>query len=69
DVGDEMRAYAPRFGEASANYALLNRGKRAFGALAVPISRALRRQPSAEPCPLLPPLVDGTSWDHPGAGA
>jgi alpha-methylacyl-CoA racemase len=31
-VGDEMRSYTPTFGEASANYALLNRGKRAFGA-------------------------------------
>lgn len=29
-VGDEMRTYTPRFGEASANYAVLNRGKRAF---------------------------------------
>lgn len=29
-VGDEMRSYQPRFGEASANYAVLNRGKRAF---------------------------------------
>ncbi|WP_214106189.1 CaiB/BaiF CoA transferase family protein [Acrocarpospora catenulata] len=29
--GDEMRSYLPRFGEASANYAVLNRGKRAYG--------------------------------------
>lgn len=29
-VGDEMRTYEPKFGEASANYAVLNRGKRAF---------------------------------------
>lgn len=29
--GDEMRSYEPKFGEASANYAVLNRGKRAFG--------------------------------------
>ncbi|MEU6188067.1 CaiB/BaiF CoA-transferase family protein [Nocardia sp. NPDC047038] len=28
--GDEMRSYEPRFGEASANYAILNRHKRAF---------------------------------------
>ncbi|BCJ68004.1 CaiB/BaiF CoA transferase family protein [Polymorphospora rubra] len=28
--GDEMRSYEPRFGEASANYAILNRGKRAY---------------------------------------
>lgn len=28
--GDEMRGYEPRFGEASANYAVLNRGKRAY---------------------------------------
>lgn len=28
--GDEMRSYEPKFGEASANYAVLNRGKRAF---------------------------------------
>lgn len=28
--GDEMRTYEPKFGEASANYAILNRGKRAF---------------------------------------
>ncbi|WP_341716312.1 CaiB/BaiF CoA-transferase family protein [Micromonospora sp. FIMYZ51] len=28
--GDEMRTYQPRFGEASANYAVLNRGKRAY---------------------------------------
>ncbi|WP_225824034.1 CaiB/BaiF CoA transferase family protein [Streptomyces naphthomycinicus] len=28
--GDEMRGYEPKFGEASANYAILNRGKRAF---------------------------------------
>jgi alpha-methylacyl-CoA racemase len=27
--GDEMRSYSPRVGESSANYALLNRGKRA----------------------------------------
>jgi crotonobetainyl-CoA:carnitine CoA-transferase CaiB-like acyl-CoA transferase len=26
--GDEMRSYVPRLGESSANYALLNRGKR-----------------------------------------
>ncbi|TCI96385.1 CaiB/BaiF CoA-transferase family protein [Aeromicrobium sp. IC_218] len=31
-TGDEMRTYEPRFGEASANYAVLNRGKRAFAA-------------------------------------
>ncbi|MEU3168442.1 CaiB/BaiF CoA-transferase family protein [Streptosporangium sp. NPDC006930] len=30
--GDEMRTYQPRFGEASANYAVLNRGKRAYAA-------------------------------------
>lgn len=29
--GDEMRTYEPKFGESSANYAVLNRGKRAFG--------------------------------------
>ncbi|AYL34100.1 CaiB/BaiF CoA transferase family protein [Streptomyces sp. PDY-4] len=29
--GDEMRTYDPKFGEASANYAVLNRGKRAYG--------------------------------------
>lgn len=29
-AGDEMRSYQPRLGEASANYAVLNRGKRAF---------------------------------------
>ncbi|MFE5191450.1 CaiB/BaiF CoA transferase family protein [Streptomyces sp. NPDC056628] len=29
--GDEMRSYEPKFGEASANYAVLNRGKRAYG--------------------------------------
>lgn len=28
--GDEMRNYQPRLGEASANYAVLNRGKRAY---------------------------------------
>jgi alpha-methylacyl-CoA racemase len=28
--GDEMRVYEPRFGEASGNYAVLNRGKRAY---------------------------------------
>ncbi|AWT51595.1 CaiB/BaiF CoA transferase family protein [Mycolicibacterium smegmatis] len=28
--GDEMRTYEPKFGEASANYAILNRGKRAY---------------------------------------
>lgn len=28
--GDEMRSYEPKFGNASANYAVLNRGKRAF---------------------------------------
>lgn len=28
--GDEMRTYQPRLGEASANYAILNRGKRAY---------------------------------------
>ncbi|MCV7287650.1 CoA transferase [Mycolicibacterium wolinskyi] len=28
--GDEMRSYEPKFGEVSANYAVLNRGKRAF---------------------------------------
>jgi alpha-methylacyl-CoA racemase len=31
-TGDEMRSYVPRLGEASANYAILNRGKRAFAA-------------------------------------
>ena len=30
--GDEMRGYEPTFGEASANYAVLNRGKRAYAA-------------------------------------
>ncbi|MEV4734753.1 CaiB/BaiF CoA-transferase family protein [Saccharopolyspora sp. NPDC049426] len=30
--GDEMRSYQPRLGEASANYGVLNRGKRAFAA-------------------------------------
>ncbi|MEU3273933.1 CaiB/BaiF CoA-transferase family protein [Saccharomonospora sp. NPDC006951] len=30
--GDEMRSYQPKFGSASANYAVLNRGKRAFAA-------------------------------------
>lgn len=30
--GDEMRSYEPKFGEASANYAVLNRGKRAYAA-------------------------------------
>lgn len=29
-TGDEMRTYSPRHGEASANYAILNRGKRAY---------------------------------------
>lgn len=28
--GDEMRTYEPKFGESSANYAVLNRGKRAY---------------------------------------
>lgn len=28
--GDEMRSYEPKFGGASANYAILNRGKRAY---------------------------------------
>lgn len=28
--GDEMRTYEPKFGEASANYAVLNRGKQAY---------------------------------------
>lgn len=28
--GDEMRSYKPKLGEASANYAVLNRGKRAY---------------------------------------
>ena len=31
DQGDEMRTYVPKFGEAAANYAVLNRGKRAYG--------------------------------------
>lgn len=30
EVGDEMRTYSPRFGEDSANFALLNRGKRSI---------------------------------------
>lgn len=30
--GDEMRTYQPTLGEASANYAILNRGKRAYAA-------------------------------------
>jgi alpha-methylacyl-CoA racemase len=30
-VGDEMRSYEPKLGSASANYAILNRGKRAYG--------------------------------------
>lgn len=29
-LGDEMRSYVPKFGESSANFAILNRGKRAF---------------------------------------
>ncbi|WP_172652741.1 CaiB/BaiF CoA transferase family protein [Rhodococcus opacus] len=29
-VGDEMRTYEPKFGESSGNYAVLNRGKRAY---------------------------------------
>jgi len=28
--GDEMRSYEPKFGQASANYAVLNRGKRSY---------------------------------------
>src|SRR5438105_10344114 len=28
--GDEMRSYTPRFGDASVNFALLNRGKRSM---------------------------------------
>ncbi|WP_067670880.1 CaiB/BaiF CoA transferase family protein [Nocardia miyunensis] len=31
-VGDEMRTYEPKLGPTSANYAILNRGKRAFAA-------------------------------------
>ncbi|MGW4335416.1 CaiB/BaiF CoA transferase family protein [Rhodococcus koreensis] len=31
-TGDEMREYEPKLGEASANYAVLNRGKRAYAA-------------------------------------
>lgn len=31
-AGDEMRSYQPRLGQASANYAVLNRGKRAYAA-------------------------------------
>ena len=30
DRGDELRSYEPRFGEASAGFALLNRGKRSI---------------------------------------
>jgi alpha-methylacyl-CoA racemase len=30
DYGEEMRLYAPRFGDASANFAMLNRGKRSL---------------------------------------
>ncbi|MDF1704912.1 MAG: CaiB/BaiF CoA-transferase family protein [Aeromicrobium sp.] len=30
-AGDEMRSYEPKIGEASANYAILNRGKVAYG--------------------------------------
>ena len=30
-AGDEMRSYEPKLGSASANYAILNRGKRAYG--------------------------------------
>ncbi|WP_331763595.1 CaiB/BaiF CoA-transferase family protein [Streptomyces anthocyanicus] len=38
--GDEMRAYRPKLGEASANYAVLNRGKRAYAAnLKNPVER------------------------------
>lgn len=38
--GDEMRSYRPKLGEASANYAVLNRGKRAFAAdLKDPVDR------------------------------
>lgn len=38
--GDEMRSYQPTLGEASANYAILNRGKRAFAAnLKNPVER------------------------------
>ncbi|MBK1789037.1 CaiB/BaiF CoA transferase family protein [Prauserella cavernicola] len=31
-AGDEMRSYQPRLGDTSANYAVLNRGKRAYAA-------------------------------------
>ncbi len=31
-AGDEMRSYTPKLGNASANYAVLNRGKRAYAA-------------------------------------
>jgi len=31
-IGDEMRSYTPKLGESSANYAVLNRGKRAYAA-------------------------------------
>jgi alpha-methylacyl-CoA racemase len=30
--GDQMRSYESKFGESSANYAILNRGKRAYAA-------------------------------------
>ena len=30
EIGDEMRLYRPRFGDASLNFALLNRGKRSI---------------------------------------
>src|SRR5712675_3763786 len=30
EIGDEMRLYRPRFGAASVNFALLNRGKRSI---------------------------------------
>jgi crotonobetainyl-CoA:carnitine CoA-transferase CaiB-like acyl-CoA transferase len=40
-TGDEMRSYQPKLGSASANYAILNRGKRAYGVdLKDPVHRA-----------------------------
>jgi hypothetical protein len=70
-TGDEMRSYSPRFGEDSANFALLNRGKRSIaidapGAVAqlTPLvaRRIFERQVSAGaetiPAPIDPALRD-----------
>lgn len=52
-AGDEMRSWRPRFGDASANFALLNRGKRSITVDLKSEADRRRLQPLLEECDVL----------------